>query len=117
MYAVKALSVLVALLFGGTGAIKIFGLPVSLRIRDRLGVPATLWRAIGLLEWVGAAGLLVGLWVPMVGVAAAVGLSALMLGAVASRLRVHDSAATIAVDLGVLTLVGLDLVLLAVAAG
>ena len=111
MNLVRALSVLVALLFLGTGAIKVFGVPYSVQIRDRLGVPPTLWRVIGLLEWAGALGLLVGLAVPMLGVAAAAGLSVLMLGAVASRLRVYDTARNIAGDLAVLALVAVELVL------
>jgi uncharacterized membrane protein YphA (DoxX/SURF4 family) len=107
---VKALSVLVSLLFLTTGGLKIFGVPWSLRLRDQLGLPPNLWRAIGVLEWAGAVGLLAGLAVPILGILAAVGLCALMLGAITSRLRVHDTAVNIIMDLAVLALVALDLI-------
>ncbi len=45
----------------------------------------------GCLEVAGGAGLLVGIWFPPVGVAAALGLSLLMLLGVATRVRIRDS--------------------------
>jgi hypothetical protein len=51
------------------------------------------WRAIGLLELAGVAGVLLGLaWAP-IGVAAAVGLALLSLGAIGFHVRASDGAA------------------------
>jgi len=53
----------------------------------RLGVPQPWLAPLGLVKLAGAAGLLVGLAVPAVGVAAAAGLVAYFLGAVATVVR------------------------------
>jgi len=51
------------------------------------------WRLIGSLELAGVAGALAGLaWAP-IGVAAAIGLALLILGAIVSTLRASDSVA------------------------
>jgi hypothetical protein len=81
------LSVLLAALFLATGAGKVLGLERNNRNRDRLGVPPWFWRLTGLLEWAGAAGMIVGIWVPVLGVLAASGLAVLMVGAVIARIR------------------------------
>jgi DoxX-like family len=108
---VRSLSVLIGLLFLVTGGMKIFGVKASLRIRDQLRMQPTLWRMIGLLEWAGAIGLILGLAFPALGIAAAAALCLFMLGAAGSRLRVHDKAANVAFDLGVFALVAVDLIL------
>jgi uncharacterized membrane protein YphA (DoxX/SURF4 family) len=83
-------TVLLALLFTFSSAIKLLGAPQSLAIRDHLGVSATLWRVIGGLELAGVIGVLVGLaWRP-IGIAAAIGLALLSVGAVAFHLRASD---------------------------
>ena len=48
--AVIILSAFVAVACLGSGAVKIAGAKQSLQIRDQLGVSATLWRVIGVLE-------------------------------------------------------------------
>ncbi len=48
-------------------------------------------RAVGLLQWLAAAGLLAGLWQPWMGQAAAAGLALMMLVATAVRWRINDS--------------------------
>jgi hypothetical protein len=54
------------------------------------------WRVVGLLELAGVVGVLAGLaWAPM-GVAAAVGLALLVLGAIIFHVRADDSAADMA---------------------
>jgi hypothetical protein len=83
-------TIVLAALFAFASAIKLFGVPRSLAIRDHLGVSPALWRVIGLLELAGVVGVLVGLaWAP-IGVAAAVGLALLSAGAVASHVRASD---------------------------
>lgn len=51
------------------------------------GVPRSWWAWLGSAKALGAAGLLIGLWMPAVGVAAAAGLVLYFLGAVVTVLR------------------------------
>ena len=74
-------SALLAPAFIVLGGLKVAGAKQSLQIRDQLLITAGLWVLIGALELAGAAGLLIGLWVPAIGIAAAVGLGLLMAGA------------------------------------
>jgi DoxX-like family len=84
---------LLAALFAFSSLIKLFGVRQSLAIRDHLGVKPGQWRVIGLLELAGVAGVLVGLvWAP-IGVAAAIGLALLVLGAIIFHVRASDSVA------------------------
>ena len=80
-------TILLAALFGFASAIKLLGVRQSLEIRDHLGISATNWRGIGLLELAGVVGVLVGLWWPPLGIAAAAGLALLSVGAVVSHVR------------------------------
>jgi uncharacterized membrane protein YphA (DoxX/SURF4 family) len=88
--AVTVLSALVAIAFLGSGAVKLAGAKQSLEIRDQLGVGAALWRLIGALEIAGGVGLAIGLKLPILGIAAAVALSLLMVGAIATHARASD---------------------------
>lgn len=93
MTAEVIVTALLAALFGFASLIKLLGVRQSLAIRDHLGVKPTQWRLIGLLELAGVAGVLVGLaWSP-IGVAAAIGLSLLSLGAIVFHGRAADGAA------------------------
>jgi hypothetical protein len=93
MIAKVVVTALLAALFGFAGLIKVVGLRQSLAIRDHLGVKPVQWRMIGLLELAGVVGVLVGLaWAP-IGVAAAVGLALLVLGAIVFHVRASDSVA------------------------
>jgi hypothetical protein len=83
---------LLAALFVFAGSIKVLGVRQSLAIRDHLGISATLWRVIGLLELAGVVGVLAGLACTPLGIAAAVGLALLSVGAVASHVRATDGA-------------------------
>jgi hypothetical protein len=85
-------TIALALLFFGAGSMKIAEIPQSLEVRDHLGLSPTTWRGIGLLEYAGVIGLLVGFAVEALGIAAAVGLTLLSLGAIASHIRVKDGA-------------------------
>ena len=93
MTAEVIVTALLAALFGFAGLIKIAGLRQSLEIRDHLGVKPVQWRLIGLLELAGVAGVLVGLVWPPIGVAAAIGLALLVLGAIVFHVRESDSVA------------------------
>lgn len=84
-------TVLLAILFTFASSIKLLGAPQSLAIRDHLGVTPVLWRVIGLLELAGVIGVLAGLaWAAPIGVAAAIGLALLSVGAVAFHVRASD---------------------------
>jgi len=93
MTAEVIVTALLAALFGFAGLIKIAGLRQSLAIRDHFGVKPVQWRLIGLLELAGVAGVLVGLVWPPIGVAAAIGLALLVLGAIVFHVRASDSVA------------------------
>lgn len=99
------LSIVLWILFSVTGGIKVFGVAQSVRVRDHLGLSPRLWRVVGLLEAAGGLGLLIGIVLPILGVAAAIGLTGLMVGAIISRVRVRDPLATISLDVVVLALV------------
>jgi DoxX-like family len=85
------ISALLAVAFAGSGGLKVAGAKQSLQIRDQLRIRPRLWTLIGALEVAGAMGLLVGLAVPAIGVAAAVGLGLLMAGAIGAHVRANDS--------------------------
>ncbi|MFJ9173571.1 DoxX family protein [Streptomyces sp. NPDC102360] len=72
--------------------------PIGVSRTDRLvveplvsyGVPETWWPRLAAAKLLGAAGLLVGLAVPAIGVAAAIGLALYFVGAVITVLRVRS---------------------------
>ena len=108
-HAVETLSMVLAIVTGAlfvvTGGVKVLGVKQSLAIRDHFGIAPRLWRIVGTLETAGAVGVLVGIAVPALGVLAAGGLAALMVGAITNRVRVKDSVVMIAGDVTVLALV------------
>jgi hypothetical protein len=56
---------------------------------NRLGVPESQLFLLGALKAAGAAGLLVGIGVPVIGLAAAVGLVLFFVGAIVTAVRAH----------------------------
>jgi hypothetical protein len=86
-------TVALAALFLLSGASKVLRHPASLVARDQLALPATVWSLLGAAELAGAAGVLVGLSVRPLGIAAATGLVLVGLGAVDAHRRAHDSLA------------------------
>jgi hypothetical protein len=105
MDASDVLSLIVGALFLVTGGVKVVGLPQSLAIRDHFGIDPQAWRLIGLAECAGAVGVVVGIAVDVLGLLALIGLGLLMIGAIVSRVRVHDPARLVAGDVLVLALV------------
>jgi hypothetical protein len=99
-----ALSIVLALLFLATGGGKLLGAKASLDARDHFRMSPVLWRTIGTLEIAGAVGLIIGLFVFWLGVAATVGLGLLMVGATITRLRFDSKPVGIIVDLALLAL-------------
>ena len=56
----------------------------------RVGVPESWITILGILKAAGALGLLVGIGVPLIRIAAAVGLILFFVGAIVTHLRAHD---------------------------
>ncbi|MFD6393725.1 DoxX family protein [Nocardia sp. NPDC060259] len=54
------------------------------------GVPQTWWTPLGLAKAAGSIGLIAGLWIPAIGVAAAIGLILYFAGAVVTVLRARS---------------------------
>ena len=82
-------SVALALAIGSSGVRKFWADAASERLRLRLRLGAAVWRTTGGLELFAAVGLLAGLSFRLVGVAAAVGVTFVMVGAVLLHLRVR----------------------------
>ncbi|MGH3381916.1 MAG: DoxX family protein [Actinoallomurus sp.] len=101
------LAVLLALVYAAGGLQKVTGSESGLKNADHVGVSHGLWKGIGGLEILAAIGLLVGLAVWPLGVAAGIGLVLLMAGAVVFHIRAGDNAKLFgpAVILGLLALV------------
>ncbi|MEV7421056.1 DoxX family protein [Streptomyces sp. NPDC091212] len=59
---------------------------------SKLGVPDSWFLPLGLVKIAGALGLVIGLWVPFLGVAAAIGVVLYFIGALITHLRVKDYA-------------------------
>ncbi|MCE7552005.1 DoxX family protein [Streptomyces thermodiastaticus] len=89
-YTFAGLSIGLAALFAITGSAKLLRAPWTLTAARRLGCSENAFRAIGALEAAAVVGLLAGLlWGPL-GIAAAVGLVALLVGAVIAHRRAGD---------------------------
>ncbi|MGW0582952.1 DoxX family protein [Streptomyces sp. NPDC002920] len=91
MFIVTAVvAALLALAFLAAGAQKATGQAKALEQADHLKVSHALYRLIGVLEVLGAVGVVIGLWVPWLGIAAAAGLTLTMVGAVGAHARAKD---------------------------
>lgn len=92
-------AVVLAVVFGVLGTAKVAGAPVMRTAAHHLGFTVGQYRAIGALELAGALGLLAGLVVPVIGIAAAIGLCLLLLGAGIAHFGNRDGASRVAVPL------------------
>ena len=95
----EVLAVVLAVVFGAAGIAKICGAPVMRKAAQHLGFSVDQYRVIGTLELAGAIGLLVGLVVPVIGIAAAIGLGLLLIGAGTAHLINRDGGPRVAVPL------------------
>ena len=86
------MSSMLAVLFVGLGGAKIFRQSSMVARMNRLGYSARTCQAVGGLEVAGAVGLVAGSWWPVLGIAAAIGLLALVIGAAVAHLRAGDGA-------------------------
>ena len=90
------LSILPAVLFLLLGVAKVLALPRMRELAAHAGFSVAAYRGIGALELAGAAGLLLGLTVPVLGASAAAGLLLLLAGAVITHVRNRDGIREIA---------------------
>ena len=96
---------LLVVAFAATGSAKLAAVPAMRAKAEHVGFTVTAYRRIGLLEVLAADGLVVGAFVPVIGVLAAAGLLMLLGGAVVAHLRNGDGIREIApaVVLGLVT--------------
>jgi hypothetical protein len=81
---------LLALIAAGSAAGKLTRRPPVIDSLHGVGISDPGIRTLALLDALGAAGLAIGIWIPLLGIAAAIALSLYFLGAIAAHLRVHD---------------------------
>ncbi|GAB3571002.1 DoxX family protein [Amycolatopsis endophytica] len=90
MTGVTMLSIPLAVIFATLGMAKILAIAPMRQLAADVGFSVAAYRRIGVLELLGAAGVLVGLAVPFVGVVTSAGLAALLAGAVITHVRNRD---------------------------
>ena len=90
--AAAILSVLLALVGLGAGAPKVLLKGTSAELQSHMGLSPGLIRFIGLAEVAAAVGLVIGLFWPPLGIAAAIGFAALLIGAVGYHAKAGDYA-------------------------
>ncbi|MEU9687732.1 DoxX family protein [Amycolatopsis japonica] len=84
------LSVMLIAIFAVLGVAKVLRQPALVSRTERLGFSVRGIQGIGALEIAGAAGLAAGFFWPPLGIAAAIGLVALLIGAAISHARAGD---------------------------
>jgi hypothetical protein len=90
--ALIVLTGVVGLVLVAAGGAKVAAVPAMRSRATHLGFSVASYRVIGGLELLGVVGLLAGLAWPPLGVAAAIALAAMMVGAVVCHVRVGDRA-------------------------
>jgi uncharacterized membrane protein YphA (DoxX/SURF4 family) len=75
--------------YSGVGKIRRDPLQVRV-VHETVGVPLKYFPLLAACEFAGAVGLVVGIWSPLIGIAAGIGLVVYFVGAVVSHLRVGD---------------------------
>src|SRR4051812_12105838 len=73
------------------GLSKAIAAPRTVGQAAELKIEPRSYRLIGIVELFGAAGVVIGLWAPCLGIAAGIGLGVMMIGAIAAHLRVGPS--------------------------
>ena len=86
------MGIMLAVLFVALGVAKLLLVPFMARAAEHFGISPTNYRLIGALEVAAAGGLVIGLFWPPLGIAAAVGLVVLLIGAVVAHRRAGDGA-------------------------
>jgi hypothetical protein len=94
-----ALGIVLAVVFALLGIAKLASVPAMRGAAAHLGYTTDQYRAIGALETAGALGIVIGLKMAGIGVAAAMGLVLLMLGAAWAYMKNHDAVARVVVPI------------------
>jgi hypothetical protein len=84
-----AVTILAAAVNGCAAALDLLRSPMIVVSMDRAGVPHSWMTPLGLLKMTGAGGLLIGIVVPSIGIAAAAGLVLFFIGAIVTHVRGH----------------------------
>lgn len=111
MLIADVLSGVLVFAFGGAAVGKLVRQKQQVLTAEKLQIPWSRYRLIGVLEVAAAVGLLLGFVDAPLAVAPAIGLALLMAGALAFRLRVHDSARFLLGDAALLTVAAATAVL------
>jgi len=114
--ATMVLSVLLAFVFGAGALGKLTRMKSQVDNATKLKITWSRYRLIAAPEAAAAVGLLTGLAVWPLGVAAGIGLVALMGGALAFRIRIRDSVPFLFGDTAIMVLAGVTAVLRAITA-
>ncbi len=88
--AAAIVSILLALVMTASAVGMLTRQPRIVDAMSSIDLPHTWFPYLGALKLAGAAGLIVGLWVPAIGIAAAAGLALYFAGAVIAHLRAGD---------------------------
>jgi DoxX-like protein len=88
---VIVLAVVTVTLFLSASLLKLTDQPQAREGQAKFGISAATYKRIGMLELLGVIGVVAGLAVPLIGVAAGVGLVAVAGGALVNHLRVKDT--------------------------
>lgn len=99
-YVIVAVLLALALIFSGMGKLRRME-PVTSTITG-LGVPLSWFPRLAAALIAGGLGLIIGIWVPAIGVAAAIGIVVYFAGAVVAHLRAGDTTLMPPVTLGLL---------------
>jgi hypothetical protein len=75
--------------YSGVGKIRHDPLQVKV-IHETVGVPLKYFPVLAACEFAGVLGLVIGIWIPLIGIAAGIGLVLYFVGAIVSHLRVGD---------------------------
>jgi uncharacterized membrane protein YphA (DoxX/SURF4 family) len=89
-YLVVTIVLAAIVLFSGIGKLRNDPHIVKV-IHETVGVPMKYFPALAACELAGATGLVLGIWLPFLGIAASIGLVIYFVGAVVSHLRVGDA--------------------------
>jgi uncharacterized membrane protein YphA (DoxX/SURF4 family) len=111
--AAVVLSLLLAVAMLGSGVMKLLGTEQMTENMRVVNVSVPQMRVLGVLEVFATIGLVVGLWVPGLGIAAAIGAVVYFAGAVVAHIRAHEKNVQPAAVLLVLSVATLVVPLLA----
>lgn len=100
--ALIAVAGLLGLIALGSAAGKLRRVPSVVESMHSVGVSDSQMRGLALIEILGALGLVIGIWIPVLGTLAAAGLAIYFAGAVVAHVRAKDSAKELAPALVIL---------------